>query len=49
MLTAVIGGVISDRTGRRKRPVTVSGLVMAVAALLLAFVADLDRRPSWRP
>jgi MFS family permease len=34
--TAVAGGVISDRTGRRKLLVTVSGLVMAVAAVLLA-------------
>ena len=34
--TAVAGGVISDRTGRRKLPVTVAGLVMAAAAVLLA-------------
>ena len=33
--------MISDRTGLRKLPVTVSGLVMAVAALLLALW------PSW--
>jgi MFS family permease len=32
----VASGVISDRTGRRKLPVTISGLVMAVAAILLA-------------
>jgi MFS family permease len=36
VLTAVAGGVLSDRTGRRKLPVTVAGLVMAVAAALLA-------------
>ena len=40
-LTAVAGGVISDRTGRRKLPVTIAGLVMATAALLLAL------RPTW--
>ena len=36
VITAVASGVISDRTGRRKLPVTISGLVMAVAAILLA-------------
>jgi MFS family permease len=36
VLTAVAGGVVSDRTGHRKRPVTISGLVMAAAAVLLA-------------
>lgn len=36
VLAAIIGGVISDRRGRRKMMVTVSGLLMAVAALLLA-------------
>ena len=36
VVTAVASGVISDRTGRRKLPVTISGLVMAVAAILLA-------------
>jgi MFS family permease len=36
VVTAVAGGVISDRTGRRKLPVTVAGLVMASAAALLA-------------
>ena len=40
-LTAVAGGVISDRTGRRKLPVTVAGLVMATAAMLLAL------SPTW--
>jgi len=36
VLTAVTGGVISDRTGRRKLPVTIAGLVIASAAVLLA-------------
>ncbi len=37
VITSIIGGIISDRTGRRKMLVTVSGLLMAAAALLLAF------------
>jgi MFS family permease len=37
VLTVVIGGVISDRTGRRKPSVVVSGYVMAVATAILAF------------
>ena len=41
VVTAVTGGVVSDRTGRRKLPVTVSGLVMAVPAVMLALW------PSW--
>src|SRR2546430_3508134 len=41
VLTAVTGGVVSDRTGRRKLPVTVAGLVMAVPAGMLALW------PSW--
>jgi len=41
VITAVAGGVLSDRTGRRKLPVMVAGLVMAVAAVLLALW------PSW--
>jgi MFS family permease len=36
VLTVVIGGVISDRTGRRKPSVMVAGYVMAAAAALLA-------------
>lgn len=36
VITAVTGGVISDRSGRRKPLVTVSGLVIAVPAILLA-------------
>jgi MFS family permease len=41
VLTAVAGGMVSDRIGRRKLPVTVAGLVMAAAAVLLALW------PSW--
>ena len=41
VITAVIGGMISDRTGRRKLPVTISGLTMAVSAVILALW------PSW--
>jgi MFS family permease len=41
MLTTVIAGRRSDRTGRRKSFVIASGLVMAVAALLLAIA------PTW--
>ena len=37
VLTVVIGRVISDRTGRRKPSVIVSGYVMAVATAILAF------------
>jgi MFS family permease len=37
VLTVVVGGVISDRTGRRKPSVIISGLVMAFATGLLAF------------
>jgi MFS family permease len=36
VLASIVGGIISDRTGRRKMMVAVSGLLMAVAALLLA-------------
>lgn len=36
LLSAVAGGMISDRTGRRKPLVTVSGLIMAVPAVMLA-------------
>jgi MFS family permease len=38
VITSIIGGIISDRRGRRKLMVTLSGLLMAVAALLLTFV-----------
>jgi MFS family permease len=37
VLTVVAGGVVSDRTGRRKPSVIVSGYLMASAAVLLAF------------
>jgi MFS family permease len=37
VLASIVGGIISDRRGRRKMMVTLSGLLMAVAALLLAF------------
>jgi MFS family permease len=36
VLTVVVGGVVSDRSGRRKPSVILSGYVMAVAAVLLA-------------
>ena len=42
ILTAIIGGIISDRIGKRKMIVTVAGLVMAVAAILLTFVETWD-------
>jgi MFS family permease len=38
VLTAIVGGVISDRIGKRKMIVTVSGALMGVAALVLTFV-----------
>ncbi len=41
ILTAVVGGYISDRSGRRKLYVVVSTILMAVAALLLAAVTSL--------
>jgi MFS family permease len=41
ILTAVAGGYVSDRSGRRKRYVVVSTVVMAVAAILLAAVTSL--------
>jgi MFS family permease len=37
VVTAIVGGMISDRLGRRKMIVTVSGALMAAAALLLTF------------
>ncbi|MGO8982169.1 MAG: MFS transporter [Streptosporangiaceae bacterium] len=37
VVTAIVGGIISDRIGRRKMIVTISGALMGVAALLLAF------------
>jgi len=38
VVTAVVGGVISDRIGKRKMIVTISGILMGLAALLLTFV-----------
>jgi MFS family permease len=38
IVTAIVGGVISDRIGKRKMIVTVSGILMGLAALLLTFV-----------
>jgi MFS family permease len=38
IITAIVGGVISDRIGKRKMLVTVSGIFMGLAALLLTFV-----------
>jgi MFS family permease len=42
VITAVVGGVISDRRGKRKTIVTVSGGLMGLAALLLTFVETWD-------
>ena len=38
VITAIVGGMISDRIGKRKMIVTVSGALMGAAALLLTFV-----------
>jgi MFS family permease len=38
VITAIVGGIISDRMGKRKMIVTVSGALMGMAALLLTFV-----------
>jgi MFS family permease len=37
IITAICGGVISDRIGKRRMIVTVSGILMGVAALVLTF------------
>jgi MFS family permease len=42
VVTAVVGGVISDRIGKRKMIVTVAGLLIALAALLLTVVETWD-------
>ncbi len=42
VLTAIVGGIISDRIAKRKMIVTVAGVVMGVAALLLTFVESWD-------
>ena len=41
ILTAVVGGYVSDRTGRRKRYVILSTVVMAAAAVMLALFTNL--------
>jgi MFS family permease len=38
VITAIVGGIISDRIGRRKAIVTISGALQGIAALLLVFV-----------
>ena len=38
VLTAIVGGMISDRVGNRRVIVTLGGLLMAAAAVLLVFV-----------
>jgi MFS family permease len=42
VLTAIVGGIISDRMGKRKMIVTVSGILMGLAAVLLTFVETWD-------
>ncbi len=42
VITAIVGGVISDRIRKRKMIVTVAGIVMGLAALLLTFVETWD-------
>ncbi|HST85693.1 MAG TPA: MFS transporter [Kineosporiaceae bacterium] len=41
MIATVIGGVISDRSGRRKRSVTIAGLILSAPGVALALW------PSW--
>jgi len=42
IVTAIVGGVISDRIGKRKMIVTVAGLFIALAAVLLTAVETWD-------
>jgi MFS family permease len=42
VITAIVGGIISDRIRKRKMIVTVAGIVMGLAALLLTFVETWD-------
>ncbi len=42
VVTAIVGGVISDRIGKRKMIVTVAGCLIAAAALLLTFIETWD-------
>lgn len=37
VISAVLGGMRSDRSGQRRKPVAVAGLMMATPALMLAF------------
>lgn len=37
IITAIVGGVFSDRIGKRKMIVTISGVLMGIAALVLTF------------
>jgi MFS family permease len=41
MIATVIGGILSDRSGRRKRSVTIAGLILSVPGVALALW------PSW--
>jgi hypothetical protein len=47
-LTAVIGGKLSDRSGKRKIYVIVSSIVMGLSVLILAFVPSLQPPASER-
>jgi predicted MFS family arabinose efflux permease len=42
VITAVVGGMISDRIGKRRSVVTVAGLTITAAAVLLTFVETWD-------
>jgi MFS family permease len=42
VITAIVGGMISDRMGKRRGVVTVGGLLIAAAALLLTVVETWD-------
>ncbi len=42
MITAVIGGAVSDRSGKRKKFVVISTVVIAIAASILAFAAQFS-------
>ncbi len=42
VLTAIVGGVVSDRMGKRKMIVTLSGILMGIAALVLTFHETWD-------
>jgi MFS family permease len=42
VITAIVGGIISDRIGKRRSIVTVAGLTITVAAVLLTFDETWD-------